>query len=57
LQKAQAIAGFMKNVWPALNQGQFRLFIDQVFPFSQLAQTKDRMLANQLVGKIVLSMS
>ena len=57
MQKAQVIAGYMKNVWPALNQGQFRLFIDQVFPFSQLAQTKDRMLANQLVGKIVLSMS
>ena len=57
LQKAAAIPGFMKDVWPALNRGEFRPFIDQVFPFSQLAQAKDSMQANHHVGKIVLSMA
>ena len=57
LQKAAAIPGFMKDVWPALNRGEFRPFIDQVFPFSQLAQAKDSMQANHHVGKIVLSMT
>jgi NADPH:quinone reductase-like Zn-dependent oxidoreductase len=57
LQKAAAIPGFMKDVWPALNRGEFRPFIDQVFPFAQLAQAKDSMQANHHVGKIVLSMA
>jgi len=55
-QKAASIPAFMKDIWPALNRGEIRPFIDQVFPFSQLAQAKDSMKANNHVGKVVLSM-
>ena len=55
-QKAASIPAFMKDIWPALNRGEIRPFIDQVFPFSQLAQAKDSMQANNHVGKVVLSM-
>jgi NADPH:quinone reductase-like Zn-dependent oxidoreductase len=54
-QKAASIPAFMKDIWPALNRGEIRPFIDQVFPFSQLAQAKDSMQANNHVGKVVLS--
>ncbi|WP_350294561.1 zinc-binding dehydrogenase [Limnohabitans sp. Rim8] len=55
-QKAASIPAFMKDIWPALNRGEIRPFIDQVFPFSQLTQAKDSMQANNHVGKVVLSM-
>ena len=55
-QKAASIPAFMKDIWPAMNRGEIRPFIDQVFPFSQLAQAKDSMQANNHVGKVVLSM-
>jgi NADPH:quinone reductase-like Zn-dependent oxidoreductase len=54
-QKAASIPAFMRDIWPALNRGEIRPFIDQVFPFSQLAQAKDSMQANNHVGKVVLS--
>jgi NADPH:quinone reductase-like Zn-dependent oxidoreductase len=56
LQKAAPIAGFMKEIWPAMDRGEIRPWIDQVFPFSQLAQAKDSMQANNHVGKVVVSM-
>lgn len=55
-QKAASIPAFMKDIWPALNRGEIRPFIDQVFPFSQLTQAKDSMQANNHVGKVVLSL-
>ncbi len=54
-QKAAAIPAFMQAIWPALDRGQLRPFIDQVFPFDQLAQAKDSMQGNHHVGKVVLS--
>jgi NADPH:quinone reductase-like Zn-dependent oxidoreductase len=51
------MAAFMKTIWPALNRGEFRPCIDQVFPFDPLAQAKESMQANNRVGKVVLSMS
>jgi len=56
LQKAAAIPAFMRDIWPAMERGDIRPYIDQVFPFSQLAQAKDSMQANNHVGKIVVSM-
>jgi len=56
-QKAASIPGFMRDIWPALNQGEFRPYIDQVFPFDQLDQAKNSMQANKHVGKVVVSIS
>lgn len=55
LQKAAAIPAFMRDVWPALNCGDIRPYIDRIFPFAELAQAKDSMQANKHVGKVVLS--
>lgn len=56
-QKAAAIPGFLQDIWPALSQGLFRPYIDQVYPFDQLDQAKDSMIANKHVGKVVVKMA
>ena len=55
VQKAAAIPGFMRDVWPAFHSGQMRPCIDRVFAFDQLAQAQLHMQTDQHVGKIVLS--
>lgn len=57
VQKAAAIPGFMRDVWPAFQSGQMRPCIDRVFAFDQLAQAQAHMQSDQHVGKIVLAIA
>lgn len=55
-QRAHSVAGFIKDVWPALADGRIRPLVDKVFAFGELAAAKACMDANQHLGKIVLAM-
>lgn len=56
-QKAAAIPGFMRDVWPAMNSGQIRPVIDRVFAWGDLPKAQSHMQTNQHVGKIVLAVA
>jgi putative PIG3 family NAD(P)H quinone oxidoreductase len=46
-----------RNVWPAVEVGQFRPVIDSVFPLAEAADAHRRMESSEHVGKIVLEVS
>jgi NADPH:quinone reductase-like Zn-dependent oxidoreductase len=43
-----------RNVWPAVEAGDFRPVVDSVFPLAQAAEAHRRMESSDHVGKIVL---
>lgn len=43
-----------RNLWPAVEEGQFRPVIDSVFPLARAADAHRRMESSEHVGKIVL---
>jgi putative PIG3 family NAD(P)H quinone oxidoreductase len=43
-----------RNVWPAVEAGEFRPVIDSVFPLAEAADAHRRMESSEHVGKIVL---
>jgi putative PIG3 family NAD(P)H quinone oxidoreductase len=43
-----------RNVWPAVEQGEFRPVIDSIFPLGEAAEAHRRMESSEHVGKIVL---
>ncbi len=53
-QRAATIAGFTRDIVPFIRAGSMRPLIDQVLPFDQLPQARERMQADLHVGKIVL---
>jgi NADPH:quinone reductase len=54
-QRAQSLPAFTADILPLFEAGRIKPLVDKVFPFTQLAQAKAYMDANQHVGKIVLS--
>jgi NADPH:quinone reductase len=54
-QRAQSLPAFTADILPLFEAGRIKPLVDKIFPFTQLAQAKAHMDANQHVGKIVLS--
>lgn len=48
--------GFIRDILPLMSAGRIRPLIDKVLPFQDLPKAQDQMLANDLVGKIVVRM-
>ncbi len=53
-ERAGNVAGFVRDVVPAYESGKMRPVIDQVYPFHELPQARERMESNAAVGKIVV---
>lgn len=49
-------AGFIRDILPLMSAGRIRPLIDKVLPFQDLPQAQHQMLANDMVGKIVVRM-
>lgn len=52
--KAEATAGFARDVLPALTDGRIVPLIDRVYGFDELPQAKECMESSAMVGKIVI---
>lgn len=48
--------GFIRDILPLMSAGRIRPLIDTVLPFQDLPKAQDRMLANDLIGKLVVKM-
>lgn len=53
-ERAAAVAGFARDMLPALADGRMTPVIDRVFKFDEAPQAKARMESNAQVGKIVV---
>ena len=49
------MAGFVRDVLPALADGRIRPVVDKVFPLAELPAAKAYMESDAQVGKIVVS--
>ncbi len=56
-QKAELVQRFERELWRALDGGQLRPSLDQIFPLSEVAAAHQRMEQNLNSGKIVLQVS
>jgi len=54
--RAETVAGFIRDILPALTEGRVRPHIDHVFPFDELPMAKAHLESNKQVGKIVVSL-
>jgi len=54
-QRAETVAGFVRDVLPALADGRIRPVVDKVFPLSDLPAAKAYMESDAQVGKIVVT--
>ena len=54
-QRAETVAGFVRDVLPALADGRIRPVVDKVFPLADLPAAKAYMESDAQVGKIVVS--
>ena len=52
--KAEATAGFIRDVLPALNDGRIVPVVDRVYGFDELPAAKECMESSAMVGKIVV---
>ena len=52
--KAEAAAGFKRDVLPALVDGRIVPLVDKVYPFDELPAAKERMDTSGMVGKIAV---
>jgi NADPH:quinone reductase len=55
LQRAETVAGFVRDVLPALADGRIRPVVDKVFPLGDLPAAKAYMESDAQVGKIVVT--
>lgn len=55
-QRAAGVPPFIRDVMPAVEARRIRPVIDRVYPFERLAEARERMEANQHLGKIVITM-
>lgn len=53
-QRAQTVRGFVRDVLPAIAEGQINPLIDKEYSFNDLPAAKARMEANAQVGKVVV---
>lgn len=56
-ERAQATAGFARDILPAIESGRITPVVDRVFEFDQLPEAKAYMESNAMVGKIVVRAS
>ncbi len=54
-QRAETVAGFVRDVLPAIADGRIRPLVDKVFPLAELPAAKAYMESDAQVGKIVVS--
>jgi NADPH:quinone reductase len=55
--KAHLARELEQNVWPLLETGAVKIFIDKVFPLAEAAEAHRHMEASAHMGKIVLQVS
>jgi NADPH2:quinone reductase len=55
--KALLAQEIVRNVWPAVEQGELRPVMDMTFPFTKAAAAHARMEAGDHIGKIVLAVA
>ena len=53
-ERKQAVAGFARDVLPAINDGRIVPLVDRVFDFADLQAAKDCMESSAMAGKIVV---
>jgi NADPH:quinone reductase-like Zn-dependent oxidoreductase len=53
-QRAETVAGFVRDVLPAFADGRIRPVVDRVFPLAELPAAKAHMESDAQVGKIVV---
>jgi len=56
-ERAEATRGFVRDIMPAIESGRITPLVDSVFPFDDLPAAKARMDANQMTGKIVVTVA
>jgi NADPH:quinone reductase-like Zn-dependent oxidoreductase len=54
-QRAETVAGFVRDVLPAFADGRMRPVVDRVFPLAELPAAKAYMESDAQVGKIVVT--
>ena len=54
-QRAETVAGFVRDVLPAIADGRIRPLVDKVFPLTELPAAKAYMESDAQVGKIVVT--
>jgi NADPH:quinone reductase-like Zn-dependent oxidoreductase len=54
-QRAETVAGFVRDVLPAFADGRIRPVVDRVFPLAELPAAKAYMESDAQVGKIVVT--
>ena len=54
-QRAETVAGFVRDVLPAFADGRIRPVVDKVFPLAELPAAKAYMESDAQVGKIVVT--
>ncbi len=55
-EKANLAEALHRHVWPLLESGQIKIVVNQVFPFSEVAEAHRTMERGDHLGKLVLSM-
>jgi NADPH:quinone reductase-like Zn-dependent oxidoreductase len=53
-EKAEANAGFIKDVLPLFEAGKIRPNLDKIFPVENVRQAHERLESNQSFGKVIL---
>ena len=53
-ERAEAVRGFKRDIWPGYVEKRMAPLIDRVFAFDELPQAKGHMEANAMTGKIVV---
>jgi NADPH:quinone reductase-like Zn-dependent oxidoreductase len=56
-EKAQIVAAARDAVWPLIDQGRFRVVVDQVLPIDEAAQAHRVVEASGHVGKVLLDVT
>jgi putative PIG3 family NAD(P)H quinone oxidoreductase len=54
-ERAALLAGLENDVWPMIEDGRVRVFVDSVFPLAQAAEAHRRMESSLHIGKILLT--
>ena len=53
-QRAEAMRGFMQEIYPAFVSGKIKPVIDRVFSFDELPEAKRYVETDQLLGKVII---
>ena len=53
-QRAQAMQGFMRDIFPAIASGQIKPVVDRVYGFDDVEAAKAYVEADQHIGKVII---